>query len=166
MGRQCCWVYYPRLRLFSLPAFFCSFPVSPQCSASSFLSFPLCIHLPFQWPADGPRALVSPCISSPTWLWMVPTGASQMAAWFAERQEQVIFMAAGSVVFMFEGTGPAKHFILSRDRSRPTKWLSGTHPAEEPYVMQAWYNLGTSRNPLNIVHPRRPQIPLCWDLSD
>lgn len=84
-----------------------------------------------------------------------------MAAWFAERQEQVIFMAAGSVVFMFEGTGPAKHFILSRDRSRPTKWLSGTHPAEEPYVMQAWYNLGTSRNPLNIVHPRRLQIPLC-----
>lgn len=53
---------------------------------------------------------------------------------------------------MAQGTGPAKHFVLFREYSRLMKWLSGTHPAEELCVLQAWYNSWTSHNPLNVVH--------------
>ena len=137
MGRERCWLYYPRLRLLSLPAFFCSFPVSPQCSASGFFSFPsvptfLSSGL-LMTPKALPQGLSSPHASCPTWLRMVPSGVSQMAAWFAERPEEVTSRLL-FLLFMTEGTGPAKHFILSRECSRPRKWLSGTHPAEEPCV--------------------------------
>lgn len=74
-----------------------------------------------------------------------------MAPWFAERPEQVTLWLF--LLFMTEGTGPAKGFIVFRECSRPTKWLSGTHPAEEPYVVQVWCNSGTLYNPLNTVHP-------------
>lgn len=53
---------------------------------------------------------------------------------------------------MAQGTGPAKHFVLFREYSRLMKWLSGTCPAEELCVLQAWYNSWTSHNPLNVVH--------------
>lgn len=74
-----------------------------------------------------------------------------MGAWLAGRQEQVT-QCLLSLLFMTQGTGPAKHFVLSRDCSRLMKWLSGTRPAEELCVMQAWYNSWTSHNPLNAVH--------------
>lgn len=83
-----------------------------------------------------------------------------MAAWFAERQKQVTLWLL-LLFFMTEGTEPAEHFILSTECSRPVKWLSGTHPAEESYVMQAWQNSGASCSPLNMVYLGRMQIPLC-----
>lgn len=154
MGREFYCLYYSKLWLFSLSAFFCSSAASPECSGSGSLSprYP-----PFfsQWPADGrsssvPQSWIPPLC--PTWLRTAPHGEFWMAAWFAEKQRRLWLLF---LLFMTEGTGWAKHFVLSRECSRTVKWLSRTHPGEEPYVMQTRYNSGTLCNPTNTVQPQR-----------
>lgn len=44
------------------------------------------------------------------------------------------------------------HSVLSRECRRLAKGLSGTHPAEELCVMQAWCCSWASHNHLNAVH--------------
>ena len=131
VGRKCCWLYYPRWRLLALPVSFCSFPVPLQCSTSGFLSSPL---PPFSvacwWPLLCPRASGPPRPPAPLGYGTVPSGAPQMAACFAEGQEQVTLW-----LLTTEGTGPIKLFY---PESAVGQWsaFSGTHPAEEPHTMR------------------------------
>lgn len=117
-------------------------------SPCGFLFLLSCSPLPFLLlaPQLCPRALIVPCASGPSgcgWcLWSVP-----VAAWFAGRCRWF----SGCCLCLWFGNR-ASHTGLSRECLRLRKGLSGTHPAEELCVMQAWYCSQTSHNHLNVVH--------------
>lgn len=167
MGRECCWLDYPRQGLLSLPASFSSFPVSPQCSTSFSPLYPPSFPAACSWPHRGlcPRVSVPPCASCPTWLQMAPVACSRCLPGVQRgRNRQLCGCSFSCLWLREEGQSNTSFYPESAvgQRSGSVEHI----PAEEPYVMQVWCNSGTLCNPLNIVHPQRLQIPLCWDLLD
>lgn len=112
-----------------------------------FLFLLSCSHLPFLLlaPQLCPRALAVPCASGPSWLWMVPVEGPSGCLVCREVQvtEWLLSLWLGN---------RASHTVLSRECRRLAKGLSGTHPAEELCVMQAWCCSWASHNHLNAVH--------------